>query len=364
MAVWTDNHGLSLYPTTSKDYLFLSVNPKIQQVAEPFMKLTEVKAIWNTTAAELKNPGYLIPIDQFLFVNDFLEIFHEVLPPHKPRSRVASGREHDCVELTSGKATIHWLSYQEFRLLMLLAEPDVMKIEPELLEYLGETDKSKITPRLLKSVDALVESNEPKWLQWEGINIFNTDATRDLISRYMVARDADLITGDLVKPYWLEGTEEVSMQYIFDGTKLVDLEYGPLSEYSGVPEQFKVPTPFPVTYWTDIIQFNYQVWPNFDLLAEKMEYVADPPTLPKHMEVVNDEDLVDKFTEFEEENAAALRFEFEGITYYIYFPRITKPSYEEVMGAITDRDTFYYSWTATDMIAHVLWEKEETEEEG
>ncbi len=137
-----------------------------------------------------------------------------------------------------------------------------------------EVPKTIISKRKYKAVSSggtSISFNEEK----ENIlNMLNQDEELQLFLRQQNIRRGDVVHIAVIGSYRNEG------KYIYDGKKLVDLEYRG-DEYGSVPSNFHVIEEFPIHYWTDIIVHNHIVWFNIQ------------PYIPEIMENLVKKDLDD-----------------------------------------------------------------------
>lgn len=394
--LWTDKRGLSLLKTTSEDYLFLQVEEQVMPLMRPFIELAETQAIWQPAAKP--HGGWLIPTTMFPRINHFLEEFHHILPSGStefvntrnaraieqlftegqvtyvtPSAGQRAGERiqvkdqgrivivpqlFDMVEFapgvdlyasesvyetkTEGRATIHWISWYTLRLLCLLkGDVSVATLDAaEALLYKGVDP----TPerRFSSGWDELSED-----LEWERFQY--SAEVLNLEYRYIQNRGGDIKRGDILKHRYMRADGNTFVA-ISDGTTFIEL-WNVNGPAEGVPPEFKCPTPFPVMYWAGIIVYGNSVWPNFDELADTMEYDSDPP---KPTRELVDIDAINFHKLANLQSYAALRFVFEGATYLIYFYSATPKAFtfERILELIND-PRYYY--TAIDETTMATW---------
>lgn len=164
-----------------------------------------------------------------------------------------------------------------------------------------------------------------------------------MCSEYVFNRSGDGDGGDILKLVYGFYPEDT---YIYDVDMFVPLVYSEEVDNEIMPNDFKVPAPFPIMWWDDVFRYGDVIHPNFDLFEDQMEYVSDIP-LPEtvlHTLSSYESDYVDPIT-----TSSALRFEWRGSTadesglntparvYHIYFvdPQTgNKVSYETVLATI------------------------------
>lgn len=264
--LWSDHYGLMLRKTTSDDYLFLDVNPKLTSLIKPFMELKEVKATWNP-----EFNGWLLPVTQFPYVNDFLEIFHEAIPE---LGKVTVPK----VEL--GYATNYEISYQQLRLLVLL--------DPKMDTNMKDSFKAFTGTGKGKPIEDAGDENDGdyNWLEeHSSILTLEYQYLQNICFGGPTIRYGDILlhSEDVYKP------EEYKRPYqhmiysyfslISDGSQFIPLEFD--GDGFNIPGEFTVPKPFPIEYWSwahldrGYVPLNLTVHPT-PLTAEQLKgFVVD-----------------------------------------------------------------------------------------
>lgn len=340
--VWEDGHGLRVRKTTSSECYFLDVQSDLIPAMEPFMELPEAKAIWYS---EVK--GWLIPTSVFESLKPFLTHFHDLFgKPEQKRERDSAGLDYARkVEERKDRATVRILTFQEVRLLALLylGTEDLSHrnsidrdFNEELLHGLLVLDRFSHSPRgphMSKSPQQRTSDNLD--------TLFFEDALfREMCNEYASIRDEGSVQrGDLLKLAYSDHPADISVYDNSLTNRYIPLERSQEADNWILPDQFKVPTPFPVMWWEGLFESGRIVHPNFDELAESMEYISEPE-LPENVRqwVVRLSGPAYGFT-------AALRFSWTDRTYHIYFVNILnldeKITYEQVIQAIESQNTIY-----------------------
>ena len=258
LPIWDNNQGLRVRRTTSKDYLFLDATPEWIEKLAPFMELKEVGGI-ALPATESEDQGWLVPTSQFPHLYMFLEVAPSILTDTPiPPTVQGSKNEHP---------PVYWLTYTEFRMLMLLL-PDRVIPFPN-----GRLNREAFHQASTYVQLTGVTFTSTKYLH--GFSPFrpleNISEVRDIILRYLLNRGVVFKIGDLVRI-------QPSTVFIYDGTQLIAPEHYysttnvPLTR---LPTMFKCPVPFPVMYFNFEEGIGDQVHPDFDRL--EMEFDPTPP---------------------------------------------------------------------------------------
>ena len=387
MALWKNGYGLQLLQTTSPDYYFLQVAPLLQAKLKPFMDLKEVGAIFNPEAPN----GWLLPATKFPYLNDFLEVLVDI---DQPDTGPALSNE-------AGRAPVHWLRYQEFRLLVLLLPDGWLKdtdtnffnhVDPQLTKPVFKLLQSyEPTEATLKTIYELFESTSTVtnkgWLKdylYHGMpvsdaplaqmvrnvhyylqdsyiqGVIGSPSFLSLQYQYLLNKGTKLPAGDLVSTRFVDRFNRLSSVFynISDGTRLLPAESLPntkqLIRRRLLPRQFTSPTPFPVRYFYGLFT---NAWPNFKDLA--WEFIEES-------EVEEDEQL---------HHQSAIRATYQGEIYTVMF--IIENgingvvNYDRAMAAIQDpnavydpqSDTVYYIFIPATEEEKATAEEEEEEEE-
>lgn len=341
--LWDNNKGLRLLRSKSPDNLFLEVAPDWLARLKPFMELKEVKASPEGTK------GWWIPTSRFPHINLFLEAVSDLAIPDIDSPGYLPERV--------GKAPVHMLSFQEFKLLALLLDKDntwfasIFKSKTfhmpgaDLEQYLYYPFKT-VTREMIRKTrqwgstqfvevrDPLkrAETLKPAGIDWipEGIRVSDlsdafidalaqTPEQLDIESRYIQNRGPMLTKGIYnpdtpitlgsgdIKRYmfiyvWVSsaGVEYTTNKdvFLYDGREWILASENPAKP---LPLQFTCPLPFPVNYFTSgiapIDTLTPSVNPDFDGEGPAGPSVSGAPETSTLSSVVQ----YDEFPPFNEE---------------------------------------------------------------
>lgn len=254
MALWTDYHGLSLYPTNDPKYYFLEIDIKLQPLIKPFLELKHIDAKYHD---QLKT-GWLILADKFPQINYFLQAFHFLLdtPP-----------KHEIRNLK--RAYIHSNNDAELMLLLLISNnPVILHDNKAILKESGFEELTKA-----KTQD---EYNRVKWDIETIIEVRGDEVLVKLELEYIMNRD-EIQVGDVYAP------ECGISPRIYDGKMWI--ESIPRGRGHIVPKQFTTP-PFPIQYFDVNYEDHQHIFSGYDYLGinldikhpsiEYIEYNSDP----------------------------------------------------------------------------------------
>lgn len=305
---------------TGKGKVYLSVDGlDFTGFLVPFFSLAE-------TGAQPHEDGWLIPSEKMTVLHPFLEMVSEASREMKISAR----------DMT--KAQVFWVSRSELPLLVSLYAL------PKLTQELSDLDGSGYDQEdILGMLEDIVSEMLPTIEDYLTASAGDIQPFLDLEARYIRAKYEDVIRGDLCKHEFQQYRN--SATFIYDGQTFTPL-YFDADEYGSLPPEYQCPSPFPVTYWTGLIEHNILVWPNFAQFGKEMKLESEPPA--PHSKAFDW--LPSGFKDHP--HKAALRWEFAGRVYRIYFYSQT-PLTEVFMKADLWKKARYYAVVETEIIADV-----------
>jgi len=327
MSIWTDNKGLTLYPTSDEKVVFLEVDSKRDVFVAPFMKLTEIGA----TKAD-GEPGWFIPKSKVPYINPLLNNLQHL--SSVPDLDLAEDKYAYTVRPTEPRnpkhALVHWVGFSELRLLLLLTptlDSRLKKVLAVTTRYVPSTykealDEQKITYYSGDPLDQTITLVLIKNLEYLSI-----------LHQYVRHRDVDLKKGDIMR-YSMYLLNSAYSAMFADSNSFIGLS----NVYGGcksMPSQFKVPE-FPIMYWHSKFDGAFNIgrymYPDLDMKGLVAEYDNDPAPLGKEIEGVEAKDDEDE----EKKSMVAMKYilpaPINGLReFYIYFIANEKLPYREVM---------------------------------
>lgn len=334
MALWTDYHSLSLYPTDDPQYYFLEVKDHMQSYIKPFLELKVIDARFHD---QLKT-GWIISADKFPFINHFLEAFH-----------YANDEDFKHKERNPKYAYIHNISRTEYILLALLNKEiwlasGVVGITQKDLDY-AKDDLIKFNE--LRQAKTKEEHSKIKWDLSYAYGEVSGDLSKSDINEYIQQRGPEVKKGDLLEAL---GFDIIS---IYDGKEWISWK----DREHNMPKEFTTP-PFPIMYWnvefddgnplSDELEINFD---RFDPNIAQMEFNNSPYLTP-----FEDVDFYEQIAE--EKEVVSLDIGLHQPLYpggpdkfSIYFIRRggPKPTYNEVINII-DKPGHHHFYPRSDTV--------------
>jgi hypothetical protein len=350
-ALWIhEQKTLTIYRTSDRKTVFLEpVDEKWLARLKPFMELEEMGAVWHEGEAKDGNPGWLIPLTQFPFLAPFMINF----------GNMVDDSVNDQVE-RKNKATTHYLTLEEFQLLILLGKSDTL-LQPYDHKDSQIEDSTSLTYRDMAalvfqriteqygeggdSMDEKVIFGESQWFErWRNIldEFQPDDSIADLKLRYLQARGDTFRNGDVVVMKQLEDKDESDADTIVYYTEeypsgYVDGTLKPFifDEYNYIvpPREFSFPE-YSLNYWDrdhyDFTTYRY-IHINFENKEVFGELEETPPKISR--------DMLDIF-ELSDLQYATLQVVYHKTKTMVYFFAETPPTLDQITKYINNYSVY------------------------
>lgn len=270
--VWDNLKGIRLYSLLAvpASNFYLEANEEMYPKLKPFIELPIIGGESIIDPDGLKS-GWLISASKFPKINLFLESAIGLLSVEKTPILEPG---------VDPRAPVHFISYQEWRLLLLLhgrkSEGEVTVDEgkgiftdnftPDSLvsSVDWDTDITGKSP-LVAGYRPIISRSLPRFLN-------SLSIVREMEFRYLLNREGYLNVGDLKRYSFLPLTSNDGLA-IVTPNELISMNDGKL------PVNFRSPMPFPVKYFHflgGITGLYSEVHPNLDLPGITMNFVKDP----------------------------------------------------------------------------------------